>query len=578
LDPPEPEAKVEYIAAGDIMLNIAAKHYRERDPKYDKLSAEEKRKLGIGGGWGDDARFYVAALAYVNRTYGGIMPRNLTDADFKERANWKQIKVQANHAIWIPKKEYLQPLKGKFVSSGSISYELYTLARGIALKFWEMTVGNVAFGVGLVHGALLSVYDALADIVELAQLVWKILRSLLSGDLIKDAKKLWNTLKGIDWGKAMGAIANDFMAKWNADSTWTRFHFQGKVVGYIIGMIILAVLTAGATAAAAAAGKLGKFAKIVNTIANNPVVKTVMQNATVKKIVDKGQDLLDKSAELKQKLAKWKADRDALLFKGLRLSRGYDARMGIPEEHFNAMVDAARETQVIAMFRANKKAAIPLIRKGAHGKPMWAKFKTDPDTGVLTAKNAGELYATHANGHYTISPDGKSAYRMLPGGARVDMELIQNPFWKVKPGQVLAPDGKPVVGDYDLLGVAPIKSPGSNVNLVPDDLAYGDWNGPWVRKYADAVNKKGRLDEPRVLHGAQDGYGGNPKYMGLTDDTAYAVFPDGRTYVMEGRKAQQKFYDALGRQTAAGQYPKPAPGKPVVDEVGAMRARRRGGR
>ena len=42
-----------------------------------------------------------------------------------------------------------------------------------------------------------------------------------------------------------------------------------------------------------------------------------------------------------------------------------------------------------------------------------------------------------------------------------------------------------------------------------------------------------------VLHGAQDGYGGNPKYMGLTDDTAYAVFPDGRTYIMEGRKAQE---------------------------------------
>jgi hypothetical protein len=262
------------------------------------------------------------------------------------------------------------------------------------------------------------------------------------------------------------------------------------------------------------------------------------------------------ATETEEKIAKQVVTHEAnMVFKGLKLSRSYDARMGIPEEHFRAMVDAAKEAQVIAMFRANKPKAIPLIRKGAHGKPMWAKFKTDEKTGVHKAKNPGELYAAHANGHFTVTPDGKSAYRMV-NGARVDMELIKPPFWEVKPGQVLAPDGKPVVGDYDLLGVAPVKSPGSNVNLVPDNVAYGDWNGPWVKKYAEAVNRKGRLDEPRVLHGAQDGYGGNPKYMGLTDDTAYAVFPDGRTYIMEGRKAQQAFYDALGRQ------PK-SPGAPV---------------
>ncbi len=62
-------------------------------------------------------------------------------------------------------------------------------------------------------------------------------------------------------------------------------------------------------------------------------------------------------------------------------------------------------------------------------------------------------------------------------------------------------DGKPIVGDYDLLGVAPAKSPGSNVSSVPDDVVNGDWNGPWVKKYAKAVNS--RLDEPRVLHGAR---------------------------------------------------------------------------
>src|SRR5262249_13835533 len=62
-------------------------------------------------------------------------------------------------------------------------------------------------------------------------------------------------------------------------------------------------------------------------------------------------------------------------FNGLKLTPGYDPRMGIPRGHLPAMVEAAKETNTVAIFRANKKAAIPLIEKGARGKPMWAKFK-----------------------------------------------------------------------------------------------------------------------------------------------------------------------------------------------------------
>ncbi len=76
----------------------------------------------------------------------------------------------------------------------------------------------------------------------------------------------------------------------------------------------------------------------------------------------------------------------------IKLTRGYDSRMGIPKEHFEHMAAAAKETQVIAIFRANKAVAIPLIRKGAHGKPMWAKFKSNPQTGVLTASNDAERF------------------------------------------------------------------------------------------------------------------------------------------------------------------------------------------
>jgi hypothetical protein len=257
-------------------------------------------------------------------------------------------------------------------------------------------------------------------------------------------------------------------------------------------------------------------------------------------------------------------------FGGLKLGAGYDPRMGIPAEHLPKMVEAARTTNVVAVFRANKKEAIELIRRGAHGKPRWAKFKSDPNTGVLTANSWPEAASAHMNGFYTVADDCKTMVRMV-NGVRKEATLPKDPFWPVKPNQVIHPDGKPVVGDYDLLGVIPIEAPGRNIVLVPRDPFKGDWIGPDVARYKDAVNNL--LDKPRVLHGAQDGFH-NPVFGGFTDDVAYAVFPNGNTLVMSGKLEQKAFYDAVGRQTAVGSYPRPAPGTPVVDEVAAMRARK----
>jgi hypothetical protein len=288
LDPPEPEAEIHFIMQDEKLINIAAEHY----------------KPSGGFEWGDDARFYVAALAFVNKDYGALIPQGLTDADFKERGVWKDIGIKAHHAIWIPKREFLEPLKGSFVSSGSISYELWTKVRDLAAKVWEAVVGSVAFAAGLISGALLSVYDMLEGIVELIKLAWKILRSLFTLEMLDDAKKLWDTLKGIDWGQALTALANEFIAKWDADSTWARWYFQGQVFGYIIATVILAVLTGGATAEASAAGEGSIVARLLRAIAKNPVVAKVLEHPVVKKITEKAKSALSKARELKERLAK----------------------------------------------------------------------------------------------------------------------------------------------------------------------------------------------------------------------------------------------------------------------------------
>jgi hypothetical protein len=269
--------------------------------------------------------------------------------------------------------------------------------------------------------------------------------------------------------------------------------------------------------------------------------------------------------ELAEKYAKGEIDGAA---QALKLSRCYDARMGIPPEHLSKMIEAARDTDSIAIFRANKPAAIPLIREGAVPKPKYFTFKSSPRTGVLMATEPDHIATAYRNGYFVVDADGVA--RNTVGGVTKELPL-KSPSWTLEKGQVIAPNGKPVVGDYDLLGVMPRQSPGSNVVGVPKDPAKGDWMGPYVDRYSKALNPK--LDQARVLHGAQDQFS-HAQFGGLTDDTAYAVYPDGSVYVMEGRAAQEEFYKAYGRQTIMGQYPRPAPGTAVKDEVGAMRARK----
>lgn len=123
-----------------------------------------------------------------------------------------------------------------------------------------------------------------------------------------------------------------------------------------------------------------------------------------------------------------------------------------------------------------------------------------------------------------------------------------------------------MVGDYD--GLGPLEAPGRNLVPVPKDPVKGDWLGPDWERYMNTVNPK--LDKFRVLHGAQDQFH-HPQWGGFTDDIAYAVFPDGRVVIMNGKAEQALFYEAFGRQTAVGAYPRPPAGVGVTDELAKRR-------
>lgn len=242
------------------------------------------------------------------------------------------------------------------------------------------------------------------------------------------------------------------------------------------------------------------------------------------------------------------------------------AAMGIPKKHFDAMAAAAKETDSVAVFRANKGAAVGLIENGAVGRPKALSmrgFKTDPKTGVLTASTPEQFALVgRTPDYYLVNGKGEVGRTVTRDGKQVYETITPKGYWTLEFGQVVHKSGHPVVGDYDLLGVMPVKSPGSAAVGVPADGLKGDWLGPHVDKYMKALNPK--LDKPRVLHGAQDQFHGPGG--GFDDGAAYAVFPDGRVVIMNGRAEQEAFYKAMKRQTPGGSYNPGGRGVPAGTE------------
>ena len=240
-----------------------------------------------------------------------------------------------------------------------------------------------------------------------------------------------------------------------------------------------------------------------------------------------------------------------------RRSTNYASKTGITRSHFKLFQDAARETNLVALVRNGKEAAIPLIEKKCPGKPMIFKFKSSPTTGILTATVQADKELV-LNSKYILINESREAVRRLPSGALETVKLERPLFWDLEPGQVIDPVvKKPVVGDYDLMGVYSPASPGQNITLAT--RKYGEVvknrTSPLFDEFSAKVNGKFKStgDQPRILHGAQDQFGG---FAG----GATAFFPDGTVLYLESEAEVEAFYKSVGRETIEGAHPRPGPG------------------
>jgi hypothetical protein len=239
---PEPDAKIHWIVPGETALDISRRYY------------------GGEAEWGSDHRFFVNGLVFVNAGEGrrGIYKPS-------PEADWDTTQTRAGFMIWIPSLAFLRTLRGK-VPSGSITYEAWQTVKAAAEAVAEFVAGGAAFIAGLIHGALESLWDVLVGLKDLVVMVWDILKSLFTGNLLTDAKALWEQLKNLDWGALVQGWLDHFLERWNAPGLLARWHFRGWVIGYAIMEVLLLVFSEGVIAGIKWIGKASKVAKVIATL------------------------------------------------------------------------------------------------------------------------------------------------------------------------------------------------------------------------------------------------------------------------------------------------------------------------
>jgi LysM repeat protein len=204
LHPPEPGAILHKIEFGESALQLVKQYYK-----------------GSAISWGQDERYYVNVLLEANKTKtpAGIYQPSAG-------ADWSQTRTRAGYYIWIPSQPFAQGLRDK-VGSGSISHDLWRDVRRVAIAVGEYQLGAAAFIAGIIHGALESLWDLVTGIVDLAEMVWKFLASLFSGELLSDAKGLWEALKALKLEELVQAGIKKFLHRWDDPDLLRRWLFRG---------------------------------------------------------------------------------------------------------------------------------------------------------------------------------------------------------------------------------------------------------------------------------------------------------------------------------------------------------------
>ncbi|MBD2232792.1 DUF4157 domain-containing protein [Phormidium tenue FACHB-1052] len=254
--PPEPTAHLYRVKAGDKLQDIAAKFY------------------GQNFGKGNDARLYVQAIYHANQERDVVFRQKLDLSVNREALKtstlkeahvlWREARVVAGQALWVPSNEFVQKLKAAgIIHHASISKAIWDATVGAVQSLIDWAQYTAGFVVGLLEGA----WDALKDLFTGA---WDLIKAI--GAVIKALFSNWDEIKA--FGKKLetlwenrtdilDAIATNFLKKWENPNDYDRGSFQGEVLGYVMMTAFIMLVTLGAGTVATAGGRLGNFIKLI---------------------------------------------------------------------------------------------------------------------------------------------------------------------------------------------------------------------------------------------------------------------------------------------------------------------------
>lgn len=373
-NPPEPNATIYHIEPGDTALEISRKHY------------------GGNAEWGADHRFFVNGLVLVNQGSG---PRGIykLEAD----ADWDTTKVRSGYMIWVPSLPFMRSLQGR-VSSGSITYEAWQTVKQAAGAVAEFLLGAGAFIAGLLHGVLESLWDILVGLKDLAVMAWDILKSLVTGNLLNDAKGLWNDLANLDWGKLVQGWIDNLDAKWNHPSVLTRWHFRGWLIGYVIAEVAMLVFSGGVIQGIKWVGKAAKVTKVLQTL---PRIAKFTKIAKESKAAQKLVSALGKGGHASKTAKAAKAFVEGLLARPLSIwGKG-------PDEIVEVFTKAGYKATIEQSTRGSKLSK--QIRISGHKE--IANIQVHPGGG----RHGGSYYKISTSTRGKIKVVDRKTYKPTPG-------------------------------------------------------------------------------------------------------------------------------------------------------------------
>ena len=252
--------------------------------------------------------------------------------------------------------------------------------------------------------------------------------------------------------------------------------------------------------------------------------------------------------------------------KAIPLSRGATIKLsGMTPAHFEVFERIAKQENLIIAVRNTNPRSTPLIARRFPAKPMAIKAKTSKTTGIVTIENG--LYTENFGDvvrlkHKTVDGQKHLKAALDNGYAVVDqfgvprtkngkiLELSDNPGWDYEPGQIIdIRQKKPLVGDYDLLGVIDPENPSRNLALAVDNkVLLENWTNPQTKRVAATIN--GQMDQPRVMHGGHDQYSG--ARLDLSDADGSTVFmPNGEIIPLRTGADVTAFYNGINRRGLA---------------------------